>query len=132
MPIQGAVLKDGATYAPTGGTDMTFNPISETVPNGVVVANTAQADFFLREKITASSRLPAKQSDGTYSLQKTRVNIYKPYTRADGVVVPQYLKIEMGTDPFAGSAPIVQLKSLGCGVLSDSDFANIFLSGDTR
>lgn len=132
MSLQGAVLKDGATYAPTGGTDMTFNPIAETVPNGVVLANTAQASYFLREKITASARLPVKQADGTFSLQKTSVRGYIPSTRADGSTAINWIRIETGVDPEAGAAMVTRLKSFGCGICSDSDFAGLFSSGDLR
>lgn len=130
MPIIGAIISKGATYTPSGGTAITFNRIGESIPNGIVCANTAQTDFFAREKLTASSREPVKQADGSWSKRKTAVRISRLYTRADGTVVPEVLRIEMETDPESGVGTINDFKSLGAGVLTDADFTNLFANGD--
>lgn len=130
MPVQGAIISLGASYTPSGGTATTFNRIGEQIPNGVVCANTAETDFFARIKLTASTREPAKQSDGTWSKRKTQVNVSRYKTLADGTRVPEVMRIMMETHPESGVATINDFKSLGAGIFVDADFANLFSNGD--
>lgn len=129
MPINGAVIKEGATYAPTGGTDITFSLTGERVANGIVTANMAETDFFAREKLTATSKMPILLSDGDYSKMRTQVRIVRPKVLASGKVVYNVVKIEMEIHPTTPTE-VANLKGLACGVLSDSDFTSFWEAGN--
>lgn len=70
MPLNGLVLKSGATsLSVTGGSDKTYTLDGITVLNGVHISD-ANADFRLRQGITAKYRPPRKLTNNTWSREK--------------------------------------------------------------
>jgi hypothetical protein len=132
MSINGVVLKEGATYTPTGGTSITFDDSGENVANGIVCVNQAENDFFAREKLVATSRLPSKNSDGTYSKQKVSVRIIVPETLADGTISYDLIRFETESSPFTAAGKIDTLRGLGMAVLNSTDLDNLFTVGSIK
>lgn len=128
MPLNGAVIKEGATYAPTGGTDITFSLTGERVANGIVTANMAETNFFAREKITQTVRMPVVQSDGDFSKMKCTLRLARPATLPSGKVVYNVIRIEQEIHPLTPTEA-ANLRGLACGALSDSDFTQFWEAG---
>lgn len=77
-------LKNGGTTSTTGGTDQSFTRTSETVTDGRMYADVAQADFFLWDKVSVKVKAPTVDPDGLYSKQKTEIAFVQPVVREDG------------------------------------------------
>lgn len=70
MPLNGLVLKSGATsLSVTGGSDKTYTLDGIAVLNGVHVSDN-NADFRLRQGITAKYRPPRKLNTSAWSREK--------------------------------------------------------------
>lgn len=129
MPINGAVIKEGATYAPTGGADITFSANGESLSNGIVTQNNAETNYFAREKLYAQSRQPQLQGDGEYSKLKNSLRIVRPQVLESGKVVYNLIRIETEVHPLAVSTEAANLRSLGLAALADSDLTNFWETG---
>jgi hypothetical protein len=122
-------LNEGGSYAPTGGAAISFDRTGESIANGVVLGNMSEADFFAREKLYATSRMPALQGDGEYSKQKVSIRIVRPMTLASGKVVYNLVRVETEIHPEATAAEGVNLRSLGLSALSDTDLSSFWSAG---
>lgn len=128
MPLNGAVIKEGATYAPTGGTDITFSLTGERVANGIVTANMAESNFFAREKVYQTVRMPVLMPDGDFSKMKTSLRIVRPATLPSGKVVYNIVRVEQEIHPLTPTEA-VNLRSLAIGALADADFTQFWEAG---
>lgn len=110
MGLQSLVVKQNATaITPTGGTDVTFTPDGQTVPNGLHVADAAQADFRIRRNITFRNRPPALQPDGTYSKAKLVISYSQPKLLASGKTTFNVRRLEIETHPETTAAEQAEL-----------------------
>jgi hypothetical protein len=132
MAIDGISLNEGATYTPAGGSAITFDSTGETVANGVVCHNSAESDFFAREKLYATSRMPSLGSDGEYSKLKSSLRIVRPSTLASGKVVYNLIRIEVEVHPEDGATEVANLRTLGLAALNSSSLDDFFESGSIR
>lgn len=128
MPLNGAVIKEGATYAPTGGTDITFSLTGERVANGIVTANMAESNFFAREKVYQTVRMPVLMPDGDFSKMKTSLRIVRPATLPSGKVVYNIVRVEQEIHPLTPTEA-ANLRSLAIGALADADFTQFWEAG---
>lgn len=131
MSINGITLQEGATYTPAGGTNIVFDATGESVANGVVCVNQAETNFFAREKLIATARLPSFGTDGKWSKQKTSVRIVMPKTLASGEVVYELVRVEIESHP-EGTNNITALRKLGISALLDAELDNFFLVGSLK
>lgn len=129
MPINGSVIKEGATYAPTGGSDITFTNTGERIANGIVAVNKAETTFTAREKLICVSRPPVLGSDGRYSKQKQSLRISRPLVLSDGSVVYNVARVEIEVHPLSASGEGTNLLSLVSGCINDSDFIDFWSVG---
>jgi hypothetical protein len=133
MSVDNLTLNEGGTFnAPTGGSNITFNPTGETVANGVVSHNDSDADFYTREKLYAVSRQPTVGSDGEYTKMKNSLRIVRPSTLASGKVVYNLIRIEVEVHPEDGASEVTNLISLGTSALNSSDAEDFFQYGSLR
>lgn len=129
MSINGIVLKEGATYTPAGGSNITFELTGKSVANGVSCHNMGETDFFQREELVATSRMPSKGTDGEYSKQKSSLKIVRPDTLASGKVVYNLIRIDIEVHPETGVTEVGNLRSLGMAALNAAGLNNFFENG---
>lgn len=130
MPIQGSVLKTGATSLTTvGGTDITFTPDGVTVVGGVHVSDASQTDFRIRKNMTVKNRVPSLGADGVYSKDKKSITITCPKILSSGKTVFNLIRIERELHPESTAAEGTELQLLGAQALSDADFTSFWQSG---
>jgi hypothetical protein len=129
MAIDGLTIKEGATYTPSGGTDITFVASGESVANGVVVINEDEADFYAREKIYATARPPVVGSDGEFTKQKVSFRIVDPGVLASGKMNFDLLRIELEVHPENGNTEADKLVNLGIAALNSADLQSLFRYG---
>lgn len=132
MSVNGIALNEGGTYTPSGGTSITFDATGENVANGVVCVNTAEADFYQREKLYAVSRVPAIGSDGEYSKLKSSLRIVRPSTLTSGKVVYNLIRIEIEVHPEDGGTEVANLRTLGLAALNSTDLDDFFELGSLK
>jgi len=130
MSLQNAIIKAGASaMTPTGGADETFTPNGVTVPNGVQIADAAQADYRIRKNITIKVRNPSLDSTGVYSKDKKSMIFVAPKILASGKTVFNLIRIEREVHPESTAAEALELCMAGAQLLSDSDFATFWSAG---
>jgi hypothetical protein len=132
MAIDGISLNEGATYTPAGGSSITFDANGESVANGVVCQNSAETDYFAREKLYATSRMPSLGTDGEFTKQKASLRIVRPSTLTSGKVVYNLIRIETEVHPEDGATEVSNLRSLGMAALNSSDLDDFFEAGSIR
>lgn len=130
MPINNSVIKASATsMSVTGGSDVTFKANGQTVANGIQLHNEGQADFRVREILTAKNRPPIAQSDGSYTKGKRQVTLVKPKLLASGAVTYNLIRIEEEIHPETTLAEMLDVKLCGAQLLSDDDFSGFWAYG---
>lgn len=130
MSLQNCIVKAGATSLTTvGGADETFTPNGVTVPNGIQIADAAQADFRIRKSMTVKSRVPSLAADGTYSKDKKTITVTAPKILANGKTVFNLIRIEREVHPESTAAEAYELLMLAGQAVSDSDFTAFWTAG---
>lgn len=134
MPLNGMVLKDGATaIAPTGGSDMTFQVDGQVVNNGVHVSNVSQPDFRIRENVTFKYRLPKQNADRTWSKGKWSATYAEPSVDATtGAMKYAVGRIELELDPSESAATNLNIRMMLAQLLGDADLASYWSVGSTN
>lgn len=123
------VLKDGGTTATTGGTNQTFDRTNLQVNNGYEYADVAEADFFARQKVIISTRMPQLQSDGSWSKQKVSLRFVLPITLADGSVSYNVGRIETEVHPEASAANLAEIREFCAQMAISSEFDDSYIAG---
>lgn len=130
MPLNGANVKSGATaMTPTGGTDKTFTSDGVIVPQGLHLANAAQADFRIREHATIRNRVPVLLPTGKWTRDRKNLSITIPKLLSDGTYINNVIRLEREVHPESTAAEAVELNMLMAQCLSDSDFTAFWSSG---
>lgn len=132
MSINGIAISDGATYTPAGGTAITFDATGEQVAGGIVCVNQAETDFFAREKLYTTSRVPSLGSDGEYTKLKSSARIVRPLVIASGKVVYNVVRVELEVHPESAAGEVASLRSLGAGICVLSGFDDFFTVGSLK
>ncbi len=122
-------LLDGGTTSTAGGTAQTFDRTNLAVNNGYEYADVSIADFFARQKVIITTRMPQLQSDGSWSKQKTSLRFVLPITLADGSVSYQIVRAETEVHPEASAANLAELREFGAQMFKSSSFDNVFIAG---
>lgn len=122
-------LKDGGTTATTGGTDQTFDRTNASVNNGYEYADSSEADFFAREKVILTSRMPQLQSDGLYSKKKASARFIQPVTRSDGSTGYNVSRYESEYYPESSVAQIAELREMGGQMAVGAGFDDLHKAG---
>lgn len=128
MGIQNMTLLDGATVSATGGTTQTFTPDGVTVPNGIHVADAANADFKTRENIVFRTKNPALVN-GEYSKGKRWVTFVVPQVLTSGTIVFNLVRIEVEVHPDMASADFTDMLKKAAQLFVDTDLATFWSAG---
>lgn len=128
MGIQNMTLLDGATVSATGGTAKTFTPDGVTVPNGIHVADAANADFKTRENIVFRTKNPALVN-GEYTKGKRWVTYVIPMVLTSGAIVFNLVRVEVEVHPDMPSAAFVDMLKKASQLFIDSDMTTFWSAG---
>jgi hypothetical protein len=130
MSLKNAVFKTGATWAPTGGTDVTFVPDGRVVSDGVNLVVTADDNLLLRRSLTARSTLPAAPAKvGDYARLGRNSVVYRiPFVAADGKTYTQTVKIETAFHAEYTSTQKGVAVTDGAALMLDDDFQSFWKS----
>lgn len=130
MALQNGIVKTGATaMTPTGGSDLTLTPTSQTVANGIQVANAAATDFRVRQNAVFKVKNPTLNGAGVYSKDKKSVVYVAPKILADGSVVFNLIRIEREVHPESTAAEALDLCMVGAQLLGDTDYTAFWSAG---
>jgi hypothetical protein len=131
MPINGAVIKTGATgFTVTSGTDKTFSPDGVPVANGIHVADMGQVDARIRASITCKNKPPVLNSDGTWSKDKRSVSFVVPKILASGKTTFPLVRLEIEAHPENTVAERLDLSYMALQILFNSHFASFISTGN--
>lgn len=130
MALNNSVIKAAATsLSVTGGTDVTFKVNGQTVANGIQLHNEGQADFRIRENLTAKNRPPVAGKDGAYTKGKQQVTLVMPKLLASGAITYNLFRGELEVHPETTAAEKLDLKLRGAQIMSDADFDGFWAFG---
>lgn len=128
MSLTNAVYKSGATWAPTGGTDVTLVPDGRVVKNGISLVVAADTNLLTRRGIILTSTLPAMPvSTGAYAkLGRNSLKQVVPFVAADGKLYLQTVRIETAFH----SEYTLKNTAIGdaAAFVSDADFVSFWQS----
>lgn len=128
MSLSNAVFKSGATWAPTGGSDVTLVPDGRVIKNGLSLVVSGDTNLLTRRSVQAVATLPAlPASSGAYAkLGRNSMKYSVPFVAADGKLYIQTVRIETAFHAeYTGKATAIQ----DIAALSqDSDFTSFWTS----
>lgn len=126
MSLTNAVMKTGATWSPTGGTDLTLTPSGRAISNGIELVVASDSSLLARRSVEFKVSLPAlPPSSNGYAKMGRRGVVYRvPYVAADGRLYVQTLRIEAAF--HADDARQNGLIADGAALLVDSDFTGFW------
>lgn len=128
MGIQNMTLLDGATVSATGGTAKTFTPDGVSVPNGIHVADAANADFKTRENIVLRTKNPALVN-GEYTKGKRWVTYVAPMVLTSGTIVFNLVRVEVEVHPDMPSANFTEMLKKASQLFIDPDLTTFWSAG---
>lgn len=96
MSLSNASLKTGATWSPSGGTDLTFVPSGRSVSNGIELVASSDPSLILRRSLEMKVSLPSLPANANaYAKLGRRSIVYRiPYVASDGKLYTQTIRIE--------------------------------------
>jgi len=93
--INGATIKTGASYTPTGGSDVVLSADGRTTKNGISVVVASDAVLTRRKAIFTATLPSIAVNTSSYAKPKrNEVVVYYPFIAADGKLYTNYLKIQ--------------------------------------
>jgi hypothetical protein len=128
MSLVNAVVKTGATWAPTGGSDLTFTGDGRAVTDGLSLVVAADTNLLTRRSLTVRATLPALPSKaGEYAKLGRNSLVYKvPFIAADGKLYTQSVRVEMAFHPeYAGKNTVIADTA---AFVADADFTAFWQS----
>lgn len=130
MPVQGGIIKQGATsFTVTAGTDLTLSPDGLVIVNGVHLIDAAQADFRIRRSATLKNKVPVLGTDGKYTKDRKEISFTQPKLGADGLVRFPVIRLIRETYWEQTAAEILDMNYIAAQFLFDSDYVSFWTSG---
>jgi len=129
MPLKGAVIKEGATMTPSGGTSVTYASTA-TTGFGTVTSVAAVSDYRVRPSTLHNVKLPVYDAvTKKYGKGKMSILHKRPKTDADGTVVFPLCRIDVEFSPIQSAAEIAAIWDFIAQVATSSDYANFRATG---
>jgi len=122
-------LLDGGTTTTAGGANQAFSRTSLPVTNGYEYADVAEADYFARQKVILTSRMPALQADGSYSKQKTSAQFVMPITLADGSISFCVARVQVEAHPETSAAQLAELREMAAQMAIQAGLDDTYKAG---
>lgn len=130
MGITSFSIQGGSTgFTVTGGTAKTMSIDGVPISNGVHVQDAANTDFKSRITMTFRSRLPQRQSNGTYSKGHNYITVVVPYVKTDGTVDTSIHAYHGDYTVDIPAATILEGRRLLTQMLFDSEIESFHTSG---
>lgn len=129
MPIKGATIKEGATPAFTGGSDVLYK---ETASKGagVVTSVAAVSDYRVRPSTIHTVKLPEYNSvTGKWSKGRRSMIHKRPKLDSDGSLVTPLVRIEVEDHPIMSAAETAALWAWVAQVATDSEYDDFRQNG---
>lgn len=126
MALSSAVIKTGATWAPTGGSDLTFGPDGRSVKDGISLVVPADTNLITRRSLECRAIMPglAASSAAFAKLGRNFMSYRVPYVAADGKLYLQHVQIQ--TSFHADYSDKNTILGDAIALLADSDFADFW------
>lgn len=122
-------LLDGGTTSTAGGSSQSFDRTSLPVNNGYEFADITETDFFVRQKVIATSRMPSLQTDGSYSKQKTSLRFVQPIALADGTYAYNVARVEIEAHPESSVANLTELREFAGQIAIQAGLDDLYSAG---
>ena len=123
MSLKTAVLKTGATWAPTGGTDLTLTPDGRDGANSVSLVVVSDEDLITRRTVTARATMPPLTVNDRYArLARNQLTYKIPFIASDGRLYIQPCRLETAFHPEYTQANKEAVINDLPAFLADSDF----------
>lgn len=122
-------ILDGGTTSTAGGANQDFDRTSTPVTNGLEYADVSEADYFARQKVITTSRMPSLQGDGSYSKQKTSVRFVMPITLADGTIAYNVARVEVEAHPESTVANLAELREFAAQLAIQAGLDDLYTAG---
>jgi hypothetical protein len=133
MGANNVTLKNNATsMSVTGGTDLVFSEVGQTIANGVVTQAAATADFRIRETLEFKNRNPILQVDKTYSKAKRSGKILVPKILAAGTTAFNLGRWDIECHPECTAAEVLNIRLLTAQALAQAALNDFYNSGSLR
>lgn len=96
MSLTNAVVKTGATWSPTGGTDLALTSSGRSIKDGLELVVTSDASLLLRRSVELKVSMPSlPPSANAYAKLGRRSLTYRiPFVAADGKLYTQLIRVE--------------------------------------
>lgn len=130
MSLANAIIKTGATWAPTGGSDLTFVSDGRQISDGLSLVVAADTNLVLRRTLLARATLPTVPAKvGDYArLGRAALTYGIPFLAADGKLYKQTVKIEMAFHSEYASANKNVVIADSAAFIADADFLTFWQS----
>lgn len=122
-------LLDGGTTSTAGGAAQTFERSSTSVNSGYEYTDVAETDFFARQKVILTSRMPTLQSDGSWSKQKISARHVSPITLADGTIAFNVARVEVEVHPESTAAQLTELREFAAQMAIQAGLDDLYTAG---
>lgn len=126
MSLSNAVFKTGATWAPTGGSDLTLALDGRSISNGVSTVVSADTNLVTRRSVVFQATLPALPvTVGAYAkLGRNTAKYTIPFIAADGKLYTQTVRVETAfhSEYTGKNTAIADIAAF----VSDSDFTSFW------
>lgn len=130
MGLANASIKSGATWAPTGGTDLAFIPDGRSVPNGVSLVVSTDTNLITRRQLVCRATLPGMPgSANAYARLGRNTAVYRvPFIASDGKLYIQTTKLETAFHAEYPAEDKNATLSEMIAIAADSDFVDFWAS----
>lgn len=129
MPLKGAILKEGATMTPSGGTDAIYSSTA-TTGFGTVTSVAAVSDYRIRPSTLHTVKLPVYDAvSKKYGKGKMALLHKRPKVDTDGTIVFPLSRVEVEFSPIQSAAEIQAIWDWIAQVATDPDYANFRATG---
>lgn len=129
MSLRDLTLKPEATVTYAGDAT-TFAEDGVQISGGLHVIDITNTDFRTRMSLTAKNRQPVYDKKTlSYTKEKKTISLVKPLALSNGQTAFNTLRIEMEVHPEAASDLKTLFRSMGVGILADSDFDAFWATG---
>lgn len=124
MSLDNASIKSGASWGPTGGTDLAFSKDGRSVANGISLIVVADQDLVMRRNLRLVATPPANAAKvGDFPrLGRQTLTYGVPFKDTTGRVVVQYQQIGMAWHPEMDRTLRLKHRRDMAAFLADSDF----------
>lgn len=130
MSLSNATIKSGATWAPTGGTDLSFVPDGRQIVDGTSLVVVADTNLVTRRTLLARATLPTvPQKVGDYArLGRATLTYRIPFIASDGKLYAQSVKLEAAFHSEYNLTLKNTALTDGAAFFADSDFTAFWQS----